>query len=59
MATTYGSVTDLTEARTRAAEAHGKHEQRTGKAARDGPDWYALTWCARALSRRCRHEQRL
>jgi hypothetical protein len=40
MATTYESVSDLADALRRAAEAHGMHEERTGKA--DWPDWYAL-----------------
>ena len=26
----------------RASEAHGKHEERTGEADPDWPDWYAL-----------------
>jgi hypothetical protein len=42
MARTHESVTDLTEALRRAAAAHGKHEQRTGQADADWPDWYAL-----------------
>ena len=42
MATNYESVSDLANALRRAAEAHGKHEQRTGKADPDWPDWYAL-----------------
>ncbi len=42
MATTYESVEDLTEALRRAAEAHGKHEERIGQADPDWPDWYAL-----------------
>ncbi len=42
MATTYESVSDLVDALRRAAEAHGKHEERTGKADPDWPDWYAL-----------------
>jgi hypothetical protein len=42
MATTYASVSELANALRRAAEAHGKHEQRTGKADPDWPDWYAL-----------------
>lgn len=41
MSTTYESVSDLATALRRAAEAHGKHEQRTGKADPDWPDWYA------------------
>jgi hypothetical protein len=42
MATNYESVSDLANALRRAADAHGKHEQRTGKADQDWPDWYAL-----------------
>jgi len=42
MATTYESVSDLASALRRAAEAHGKHEERTGKADANWPDWYAL-----------------
>jgi hypothetical protein len=42
IATTYESVADLANALKRAAEAHGKHEQRTGRADPDWPQWYAL-----------------
>ena len=42
MATTCESVEDLAQALRRAEEAHGKHEQRTGQADSDWPDWYAL-----------------
>jgi hypothetical protein len=42
MDTTYESVSELAEALKRAAEAHGKHEQRTGEADTDWPEWYAL-----------------
>ena len=42
MATTYDSVGDLAEALRRAADAHGRHEERTGKADPDWPDWYPL-----------------
>jgi hypothetical protein len=42
METTYESVSDLAEALRRAAEAHGKHEERTGEADPNWPDWYAL-----------------
>ena len=42
MATTYESAEDLADALRRAAAAHGKHEQRTGQADPDWPDWYAL-----------------
>jgi hypothetical protein len=42
MATTYESVSDLAAALRRAADAHGKHEERIGKADPDWPDWYAL-----------------
>jgi predicted enzyme related to lactoylglutathione lyase len=39
--TTFGSVSDLAEAMRRASVAHGEHEQRTGEADADWPDWYA------------------
>ena len=42
MTTTYESVSDLAEALRRAEEAHGKHEERTGKEDPNWPDWYAL-----------------
>ena len=42
MGTTYESASDLAEALKRAAEAHGKHEARTGEADPNWPDWYAL-----------------
>jgi hypothetical protein len=42
MTTAYESVKDLAEALSRAAQAHGKHEERTGQADRNWPDWYAL-----------------
>jgi hypothetical protein len=42
MATTYASAEDLADALRRASEAHGEHEQRTGQADGDWPDWYAL-----------------
>ena len=42
MATTYESVGELASALRRAAAAHGKHEERTGEADADWPDWYAL-----------------
>ncbi len=42
MATTYESVEDLADALRRAEEAHGKHEERTGQADANWPDWYAL-----------------
>jgi hypothetical protein len=42
MSTTYESVEDLAEALRRAAEAHGKHEERTGEEDPNWPDWYAL-----------------
>ena len=38
---TYTSAQDLAQAMTRAAKAHGQHEQRTGKADLNWPDWYA------------------
>ena len=49
MGTTYDSVSDLAEALKRAAAAHGRHEERTGEADADWPDWYALYMvCERA-----------
>ena len=39
--TTFGSVNDLAAAFRRAAAAHGEHENRTGQADPDWPDWYA------------------
>ena len=39
--TTYTSVRDLETALTRAAAAHGEHEQRTGQADANWPAWYA------------------
>jgi hypothetical protein len=42
MPTTYDSVSDLAAALRRAEEAHGEHEQRTGEADPNWPDWYAL-----------------
>jgi hypothetical protein len=42
MATTYESVEELAEALRRAEAAHGEHEQRTGEADPNWPDWYAL-----------------
>ena len=38
---TYESVSELKEALTRAAAAHGEHEKRLGAADPDWPDWYA------------------
>ena len=37
----YDSVADLAEALRRAAAAHGKHEEETGQADANWPDWYA------------------
>jgi hypothetical protein len=42
VATTYESEMDLADALRRAGKAHGEHEQRTGKADPDWPEWYAL-----------------
>ena len=42
MDTTYGSVDELADALRRAAEAHGRHEQRTGEEDANWPAWYAL-----------------
>jgi hypothetical protein len=39
--TTFDSASDLSQALQRAAAAHGKHEERTGQADPDWPDWYA------------------
>ena len=39
--TAFASATDLAKALRRAESAHGEHEQRTGKADPDWPDWYA------------------
>jgi hypothetical protein len=41
MRVTYDSVADLAAALRRAAAAHGIHEQETGQADPDWPDWYA------------------
>ena len=41
MPTTFDSVSDLAQALRRAAAAHGQHEERTGQADPDWPDWYA------------------
>ncbi len=38
---TYSSSADLAGALRRAAAAHGEHEQRTGQADANWPDWYA------------------
>ena len=38
---TYASANDLAQALRRAAAAHGKHEERTGQADPNWPDWYA------------------
>jgi hypothetical protein len=48
-ATTFGSTGDLANALRRAADAHGEHEKRTGKADANWPDWYA-DWLAREQS---------
>ena len=39
--TAYASAADLAAALRRAAAAHGKHEERTGEADENWPDWYA------------------
>ena len=41
MATTFHSAPDLAQALRRAAQAHGRHEERTGQPDPDWPDWYA------------------
>jgi hypothetical protein len=40
MRVTFDSVADLAAALRRAAAAHGIHEQETGQADPDWPDWY-------------------
>lgn len=40
-ATAYASVADLAAGLRRAEAAHGEHEQRTGQADANWPDWYA------------------
>ena len=40
-ATSFGSSSDLAATLRRAEAAHGKHEQRTGQADVNWPDWYA------------------
>jgi len=40
-ATSFASANDLASAMRRASVAHGKHEERTGKADPNWPDWYA------------------
>jgi catechol 2,3-dioxygenase-like lactoylglutathione lyase family enzyme len=40
--TSFASAGDLAEALRRAAAAHGEHEERTGAADPNWPDWYAL-----------------
>jgi catechol 2,3-dioxygenase-like lactoylglutathione lyase family enzyme len=39
--TTFASAADLAGAMRRASVAHGEHEQRTGQADENWPDWYA------------------
>jgi catechol 2,3-dioxygenase-like lactoylglutathione lyase family enzyme len=39
--TSYTSIADVAGALRRAAAAHGEHEQRTGEADENWPDWYA------------------
>ena len=39
--TTFASASDLASALRRAAAAHGRHEERTGEADPNWPDWYA------------------
>jgi hypothetical protein len=41
MKTAFESASDLARALKRAAEAHGKHEERIGEADPDWPEWYA------------------
>jgi catechol 2,3-dioxygenase-like lactoylglutathione lyase family enzyme len=40
-ATSFASANDLANAMRRASVAHGKHEERTGQADPNWPDWYA------------------
>jgi catechol 2,3-dioxygenase-like lactoylglutathione lyase family enzyme len=40
-ATSFASASDLASALRRASAAHGEHEQRTGEADPNWPDWYA------------------
>ena len=40
-ATSFASTSDLASALRRAAAAHGEHEDRTGQADENWPDWYA------------------
>ena len=40
-ATSFAAANDLASAMRRASVAHGKHEERTGQADPDWPDWYA------------------
>lgn len=42
----FESATDLARALRRAADAHGKHEEQTGRPDPDWPGWYAL-WARR------------
>jgi len=44
--TAYASVADLADAMRRAEAAHGEHEQRTGEADANWPDWYAAYMAA-------------
>lgn len=44
--TSFGSVADLADALRRAADAHGQHEQATGAADANWPDWYAAYMAA-------------
>ncbi|MDG4810729.1 VOC family protein [Micromonospora sp. WMMD1120] len=39
--TSFGSASDLAGALRRAADAHGRHEERTGQRDDNWPDWYA------------------
>jgi hypothetical protein len=41
MQTTFDSASELAQALQRAAQAHGKHEERTGREDPDWPAWYA------------------
>jgi hypothetical protein len=41
MQVTFDSASDLAAALRRAEAAHGRHEEQTGQADPDWPDWYA------------------
>ena len=55
-ATTFASASDLASALRRAAAAHGRHEERTGEADPNWPDWYAEYMVRERTGRSCRTE---